>query len=567
VKWGDVSYGRLASRRVTSRRVTEAALDTQQVSQRSRLDTMPDESATPVRIVGRYALYGELAAGGMATVHLGRLLGPVGFSRTVAIKRLHEQFAKDPEFVSMFLDEARLCARIRHPNVVPTLDVIAGDRQLLLVMEYVQGESLSRLFRASVARGERVPLKIAVSILSGMLHGLHAAHEAKDEHGQPLGIVHRDVSPQNVLVGADGVARVLDFGVAKAKGRLYTTQDGRVKGKLSYMAPEQLRSDPVDRKSDIFAASIVAWELFAGKRLFESENEGGTITKLLLEPIPHLGSVLPEALVPGSPLAVLDAIVMRGLERDPAKRFDTARDMANQLEEAVHAASVSQVGTWVESVAADVLHARSARVEQIESSSSDVGRPMADVITKLTSDADVTKTRDRSSSKLIEGMPAISSADLLSNANVPVSASRMPVITRDPWPRRAAFLLVLVVGGGFALFAFFARVGRDTPRAAATAPTPPAVVSVASPLPTPTATQEPSVPDTTQQVAAPSAADAAAAAATPATTTRSSPSPGPPPPKTQTHPPPQVKPAATVDCRDPYTRDSLGRKIYKIECL
>jgi eukaryotic-like serine/threonine-protein kinase len=532
---------------------------------------MLDESAAPVRIVGRYALYGELAAGGMATVHLGRLLGPVGFSRTVAIKRLHEQFAKDPEFVSMFLDEARLCARIRHPNVVPTLDVIAGDRQLLLVMEYVQGESLSRLFRASVARGERVPLKIAVSILSGMLHGLHAAHEAKDEHGQPLGIVHRDVSPQNVLVGADGVARVLDFGVAKAKGRLYTTQDGRVKGKLSYMAPEQLRSDPVDRKSDIFAASIVAWELFAGKRLFESENEGGTITKLLLDPIPHLGSVLPEALVPGSPLAALDAIVMRGLERDAAKRFDTAREMANQLEEAVHAASVSQVGTWVESVAADVLHARSARVEQIESSSSDVGRPMADVITKLTSDADVTKTRDRSSSRLIDGMPAISSAELLSNANVPVSASRMPVGTRDPWPRRAAFLLMLVVGGGFALFAFFARAGRDTPRAAATAPTPATtvgVVSAAAAASTATATPQPSVSDTAQQVAA-SAADAAAATA--ATTTRSSPPPGPPPgpppPKTQTHPAPQVKPAATVDCRDPYTRDSLGRKIYKLECL
>src|ERR1700722_7507634 len=326
---------------------------------------MHDESAAPVRIVGRYALYGELASGGMATVHLGRLIGSVGFSRTVAIKRLHEQFAKDPEFVSMFLDEARLCARIRHPNVVPTLDVIAGDRQLLLVMEYVQGESLSRLFRASVTRGERVPLKIAVSILSGMLHGLHAAHEAKDEHGQPLGIVHRDVSPQNVLIGADGVARVLDFGVAKAKGRLYTTQDGRVKGKLAYMAPEQLRSDPVDRKSDIFAASIVAWELFTGKRLFESENEGGTITKLLLDPIPPFGSVVPEAVDPNSPPGALDKSVMRGLERDPANRFDTARDMATAMEDAVHAASVAQVGTWVESVAADVLHARSARVQEI----------------------------------------------------------------------------------------------------------------------------------------------------------------------------------------------------------
>jgi eukaryotic-like serine/threonine-protein kinase len=515
---------------------------------------MHDESAAPVRIVGRYALYGELASGGMATVHLGRLLGPVGFSRTVAIKRLHEQFAKDPEFVSMFLDEARLCARIRHPNVVPTLDVIAGDRQLLLVMEYVQGESLSRLFRASVTRGERVPLKIAVSILSGMLHGLHAAHEAKDEHGQPLGIVHRDVSPQNVLIGADGVARVLDFGVAKAKGRLYTTQDGRVKGKLSYMAPEQLRSDPVDRKSDIFAASIVAWELFTGKRLFESENEGGTITKLLLDPIPHLGSVVPEALDPNSPLGALDKIVMRGLERDPANRFDTARDMATAMEDAVHAASVAQVGTWVESVAADVLHARSARVQEIESSSSDVGRPMADVITKLTSDADVTKTQERSSSKLIDPMPAISSSDLLSNANVPVSASRMPV-PRDPWPRRATFLLLAIAVGGIALFA---RTRLDAPRDVAASGPPPSVPSVAASSP-PVAEREPPVAQSPHDVdvaAADAAVAPAASAARPPATTKA----------VTPHAPP-AKPASTVDCRDPYTRDSLGRKIYKIECL
>jgi len=126
---------------------------------------MHDGTSAPVRVIGRYALYGELASGGMATVHLGRLMGPVGFSRTVAIKRLHEHFSKDPDFVSMFLDEARLCARIRHPNVVPTLDVIAEDRQLLLVMEYVQGESLARLQRTAVAKNERIPLNVAVAIL------------------------------------------------------------------------------------------------------------------------------------------------------------------------------------------------------------------------------------------------------------------------------------------------------------------------------------------------------------------------------------------------------------------
>src|ERR1700694_4139914 len=134
----------------------------------------------PLRVVGRYALYNEIAAGGMATVHFGRLLGPVGFSRTVAIKRLHPQYAKDPEFVSMFLEEARLAARIRHPNVVPTLDVVATQGELFLVMEYVQGESLSRLARVLRERHARIPPRIVASIMSGVLHGLHAAHEARD---------------------------------------------------------------------------------------------------------------------------------------------------------------------------------------------------------------------------------------------------------------------------------------------------------------------------------------------------------------------------------------------------
>src|ERR1700693_1635729 len=145
----------------------------------------------------------------MATVHFGRLLGPVGFSRTVAIKRLHPQFAKDPEFVAMFLDEARLAARIAHPNVVPTLDVVAQGDELLLVMEYVRGSALSRLLRTLTQRGGGMPPRIVASILAGVLRGLHAAHEAKNEIGEALEIVHRDVSPQNVLVGTDGIPRVL----------------------------------------------------------------------------------------------------------------------------------------------------------------------------------------------------------------------------------------------------------------------------------------------------------------------------------------------------------------------
>src|SRR5260370_3827434 len=185
--------------------------------------SVPLVSDAPLpRSIGRYLLFGEIATGGMASVHFARMSGAAGVSRTVAVKRLHANFARNSEFVAMFLDEARLVARIRHPNLVPTLDVVTTDGEIFLVMEYVPGESLAKLRRATFARQARTDPRIVAGVMSGVLHGLHAAHEAKDERGQSLNIVHRDVSPQNLLVGVDGVARVLDFGVAKAIGGAQT---------------------------------------------------------------------------------------------------------------------------------------------------------------------------------------------------------------------------------------------------------------------------------------------------------------------------------------------------------
>src|SRR5258708_3447542 len=192
----------------------------------------------PHIIDGRYAIYDEIASGGMATVHFGCSLGAGAFSRVVAVKRLHAHLARENEFVTMFMDEARVAARIRHPNVAPILDVVATDREIFLVMEYVHGESLSKLFGAM--RASRQPMPVAAAILVGLLGGLHAAHEATDERGMSLRIVHRDVSPQNLIIGADGVARIVDFGIAKAVGRLQHTQTGEIKGKFGYMAPEQV---------------------------------------------------------------------------------------------------------------------------------------------------------------------------------------------------------------------------------------------------------------------------------------------------------------------------------------
>ena len=340
---------------------------------------MQGTSSRDVRVVGRYALHGAIASGGMATVHFGRLLGPVGFSRTVAIKRLHAQFATDPEFVSMFLDEARLAARVRHPNVVATLDVVALNSELFLVMEYVAGESVANLAKMAAKARQPIPHRIVSSIVAGALHGLHAAHEAKDERGMPLGIVHRDVSPQNIHVGTDGVARVLDFGVAKAAGRVQTTREGQLKGKLSYMAPEQLRGQQVTRTCDIYAVGVMLWELITGQRLFDGDNEGVVIARVIEGKITAPSLVLMKS----SPvtlnskmyeaMARLDACVLRALDKDPAKRFQTAREMAIELENAVNPATLSQVGEWVEEVAVTVLSKRLAAVSEIESYSTDPG--------------------------------------------------------------------------------------------------------------------------------------------------------------------------------------------------
>ena len=335
-------------------------------------------AAQQVRVVGRYALYNAIAAGGMATVHLGRLLGPVGFSRTVAIKRLHAQFASDPEFVSMFLDEARLAARIRHPNVVPTLDVVATGGELFLVMEYVPGESIARLSRTLREHHQTLPTRILSAIMAGVLHGLHAAHEAKDERGHPLGIVHRDMSPQNVLVGTDGVARVLDFGVAKAAGRMQTTREGQIKGKLAYMPPEQLRGAQVGRQSDIYAAGVMLWELVTGQRLFSGDNEGAIVAKVLEGRIEAPSRVLMQGMSRNQTLnnetlrglESLDSTILRALAMDPEQRFQTAREMAQEIERKLVPATNSEVADWVEQIASEVLHTRASMVAEIESSTS-----------------------------------------------------------------------------------------------------------------------------------------------------------------------------------------------------
>jgi len=280
-----------------------------------------------VERLGRYEILGEIASGGMATVFLGRVTGAKGFQRLVAIKRLHPHLESEEEFVSMFLDEARLAAKIRHPNVVATLDV-EDDEHLYLVMEYVEGDRLLALLRHAAKTGEKIPPAIAVRIAMDTLAGLHAAHELTDDDGSLIGLVHRDVSPQNILVSVDGSVKLVDFGIAKASARLSVTRDGQLKGKIAYMAPEQTKRSEIDRRVDIFAMGIITWEMLTAKKLFNGESDVEVLNQLLFEPIPRLREVAPT--VPAS----LDSVVARALERDPAKRFATAAEFSDALERA-----------------------------------------------------------------------------------------------------------------------------------------------------------------------------------------------------------------------------------------
>ena len=310
-------------------------------------------------VLGRYALGEEIARGGLATVHLGLLLGESGFSRTIALKRLLPGFARDPEFVDAFLDEAKLAARIRHPNVVPTLDVLAQEGELFVVMEYVHGESLAGLIRAAAERGETIPLPVVSAIFADALAGLHAVHEVKDERGAPLNVIHRDVSPQNVLVGLDGVARVLDFGIAKAAGRAQITRDGQVKGKLGYLSPEQLRQN-AGRGSDIYATGVCLWEALTMQRLFTGDNESAVLARIMAGIAPP-----PSKLVPELP-PELDAVVVRALRRQPGQRFATARDMARALRAAHPSATYPKLGARRQHRVCSTLTGRADHIAALE---------------------------------------------------------------------------------------------------------------------------------------------------------------------------------------------------------
>jgi serine/threonine-protein kinase len=312
--------------------------------------------------VGRYVLHAPIARGGMATVHAARLVAAEGVTRLVAAKRLHPQFIDDPDFVAMFHDEARIASRIHHPNVVPVLDVVREGEEVILVQEYVHGVPLSHLFRLAHA-GTRIPIAVGAAIIAGVLAGLHAAHEATDEAGDPLGVVHRDVSPQNVIVSIDGIPRLLDFGIAKARTSVHHTREGVFKGKLAYMPSEQFRSQPITRQADIYASGVLLWEILVNRRFYDGKDEPDFVRSVtlgnaptILQALERRHSEIPEA--DWAALERLEPIVTRALATNPEDRFASASEMAAAIVASVPLSQAAEIGTFVRARGAEYLEKR-----------------------------------------------------------------------------------------------------------------------------------------------------------------------------------------------------------------
>ncbi|MEO7097012.1 MAG: serine/threonine-protein kinase, partial [Polyangiales bacterium] len=314
------------------------------------------EDADPPEPTSKYRCVLRLDSGGMAEVFLAVSQGPVGFNKLFVLKRLREALAENQEHRDMFLHEARLAARLNHPNVVQTYEVGEDGTGIFIAMEYLEGQPLSRIRREIAKRGTAVSHAIHVRIASEVLGGLHYAHEVADYDGTPLRIVHRDVSPQNVFVTYDGQVKLVDFGIAKTHDS--GTQAGIFKGKFAYTAPEQLRGEAIDRRADVFTAGIVLWEMLTGEKLLGADNPAQTLSRLLNEPIPTVASHVPEV----DPR--LDAIVMKALERNPANRYQTAQAMRDALEEFLVAAGHSVRQDQIARLLGDLFKTERTRVQR-----------------------------------------------------------------------------------------------------------------------------------------------------------------------------------------------------------
>lgn len=310
--------------------------------------------------LGRYRVVDEIGIGGMASVHLARMDGPGGFQKWVAIKRIHPHLVEDETFVNMFLDEARVAARISHPNVATVFELGKHEDTYWIAMEYLHGEPLREVMRRTEELGQPMPPEIACRVIADAAEGLHAAHELLGKNGEKLGLVHRDVTPHNLFVTYDGNTKVVDFGIAKFTSRMANTRAGTLKGKLAYMSPEQVAGEPIDRRTDVFALGVVLWELTTGQRLFRMESDLDTLAKVQECAVPR-----PSTIVRGYPID-LEKIVMKALAKTKNERYRTAREFSRALQSLLMRRGLfiasDEVAAYMVSVFSDRIQKREAHL-------------------------------------------------------------------------------------------------------------------------------------------------------------------------------------------------------------
>ncbi len=451
--------------------------------------------------LGKYEIVQAVAVGGMAEIYLARSQGPQRFEKYVILKRILPHLAAEGQFVEMFLEEARLAASMSHANLVHVHDFGHDSGSYFFTMEYVHGEDVRQILKACWKRGRPLPIADALTIVSQAAAGLHYAHELEGPDGGLLGVVHRDVSPSNLLVTFDGQTKVADFGIAKVSQRTFQTRTGGVKGKVSYMSPEQCRGEAVDRRSDVFALGILLYELSTGHKLFAGENDLAIMRKVVDDPLPR-----PSEVVPDYP-PVLERIVGNALARDPDDRYQSARELHAALEEFCRGAGLVMSSMALSTSMIELFgkrpHPWAGRT-----------RPLA--ITSAEHQVGPERAADwDAESKPTTLVPSASGLEVsaLSAAVAPAPPRRWPIVAGAGAALVVGVILALAIGGGGR-----ARAPAPTP-AAAPAPAPMAGgAGVNTPAPTtPAATA--TTPSTSTTAATPSTAATPTTAAPPTTAT------------------------------------------------
>ena len=331
---------------------------------------------------GKYKLVATISAGGMAELFLAVQAGMEGFTKVVALKRILPEMANSPESLNMFLDEARLVARLDHPNIVRIYDLGEVSGQYFICMEYLAGEDLARALRLAKVHDVLIDVNLVAFIIQQAAEGLHYAHESTDDQGRPLNLVHRDITPSNIIVTFLGQLKIVDFGIAKASINQDKTQVGTLKGKIAYLSPEQIKHEPVDRRCDVFQLGIVMWEMLTGKKLFLRDTEVATLQAVHKTHVPLVRHLRPE--VP----AELEAIVTKALSADPKDRFQTAGEFADALDEYFRSQSTRptarSLASWLETLfGSNRANAKKsiAKGANLESSITEVMKPLPSIST------------------------------------------------------------------------------------------------------------------------------------------------------------------------------------------